>query len=371
MPLKNHRSRTDHVWPRRRDAVRAQRRRRSAGLSDRPLRIERHTSAIVWSRRGHCRRVRSPTNSKKATRRICAHARGRAATLAERWTRSKDRRHRSQPFVRCYVQLDIRLSGQPVLLPIPARSAAILEFTLGDPHEVLFTEGPRREVAHPCNVVGVQTYRRVQLSMRGQPRHVRRPVSTGRVSALLSVPVDTLTNRHFDGRDVCGAWVDDLGIGWAHRPRLRSASGTPTSACCCDALRRAHMRASRRRARCSSEKGNLRISGLVEQSGLSARQFERRFAAHVGMSPKRYARVVRFEAALNRKKQAPGLRWTEVAHELGYHDQMHMVHDFSLLAGATPSSRRAGGRRHRPERRRPRGRDRPAAGPRSIHPLLT
>jgi AraC-like DNA-binding protein len=56
------------------------------------------------------------------------------------------------------------------------------------------------------------------------------------------------------------------------------------------------------------------------------------------MSPKVYARVVRFEAALKRKKQAPGLRWTDVAHELGYHDQMHMVHDFALLAGATPST---------------------------------
>ena len=55
------------------------------------------------------------------------------------------------------------------------------------------------------------------------------------------------------------------------------------------------------------------------------------------MSRKLFARGVRFEAALKRKKQAPGLRWTDVAHELGYYDHMHMVHDFELLAGATPS----------------------------------
>ncbi len=244
-----------------------------------------------------------------------------------------------QPFVRCYVQLDIRLSGQPVLLPIPARSAAILEFTLGDPHEVLFTEGPRREVAHPCNVVGVQTYRRVQLSMRGHLDTFVVLFQPGGLSALLSVPVDTLTNRHFDGREVCGAWVDDLrnrlGASSSFAERVRHADH-------CLLQRRpapsAHEGVAAAARALLSEKGNLRISGLVEQSGLSARQFERRFAAHVGMSPKRYARVVRFEAALTRKKQAPGLRWTEVAHELGYHDQMHMVHDFLLLAGATPSS---------------------------------
>ena len=56
------------------------------------------------------------------------------------------------------------------------------------------------------------------------------------------------------------------------------------------------------------------------------------------MSPKLYARVVRFEAALKRKKQVPELRWTDVAHEVGYYDNMHMVHDFELLADATPSS---------------------------------
>ena len=71
-----------------------------------------------------------------------------------------------RPFVRGYVQLDIRLP-EPVILPIPARSASILEFTLGDPFRLLLTGHPRHEFAYPVNVVGVQTYRRVELSMRG------------------------------------------------------------------------------------------------------------------------------------------------------------------------------------------------------------
>jgi transcriptional regulator GlxA family with amidase domain len=84
--------------------------------------------------------------------------------------------------------------------------------------------------------------------------------------------------------------------------------------------------------------GCLRISDLAERAGLSIRQFERRFNSQIGMPPKVYARVVRFEAALKSKKRSPSLRWTDIALALGYHDHMHMVHDFQRLSGATPST---------------------------------
>jgi AraC-like DNA-binding protein len=35
---------------------------------------------------------------------------------------------------------------------------------------------------------------------------------------------------------------------------------------------------------------------------------------------------------------APDTRWTDVAHALGYHDQMHMVHDFNRLSGDSPTA---------------------------------
>jgi len=41
---------------------------------------------------------------------------------------------------------------------------------------------------------------------------------------------------------------------------------------------------------------------------------------------------------LRRKAAAPETRWTQVAHALGYHDQMHMVHDFNRLSGDSPTA---------------------------------
>ena len=67
------------------------------------------------------------------------------------------------------------------------------------------------------------------------------------------------------------------------------------------------------------------------------RQFERRFTQQVGMRPKLFARIARFEAALENKARFGSKSWTEVAHEYGYYDQMHMIHDFAEFTGGTPA----------------------------------
>jgi transcriptional regulator GlxA family with amidase domain len=80
------------------------------------------------------------------------------------------------------------------------------------------------------------------------------------------------------------------------------------------------------------------VSDLAHKAGFGIRQFERRFRYEIGIPPKLYTRIVRFEAALRRKAAAPETRWTDIAHALGYHDQMHMVHDFNGLSGDSPTA---------------------------------
>jgi AraC-like DNA-binding protein len=84
--------------------------------------------------------------------------------------------------------------------------------------------------------------------------------------------------------------------------------------------------------------GALRVDKAATSAAMSIRQFERRFIEQVGLPPKRYARIVRFDAALKAKMTAPRRPWTEIAHALGYHDQMHMVRDFQHFAGESPSA---------------------------------
>ena len=82
-----------------------------------------------------------------------------------------------------------------------------------------------------------------------------------------------------------------------------------------------------------SNHGGCRIDSLAHDTGLSIGSFQRMFKQRIGVSPKLYARIVRFESALKTKAACPHISWTTIAHEFGYHDHMHMIHDFEQFSG--------------------------------------
>lgn len=83
--------------------------------------------------------------------------------------------------------------------------------------------------------------------------------------------------------------------------------------------------------------GNITIEKLAADACVSVRQFERKVVERTGMSPKRYARLIRFCKAYHLKELHPEATWTRIAHMSGYYDQMHFIRDFKEFAGITPS----------------------------------
>ncbi len=73
-------------------------------------------------------------------------------------------------------------------------------------------------------------------------------------------------------------------------------------------------------------------------TGLSDRRLRSEFRAELGMSPKRYARLRRFESAVACVRSRSPRRLSDVAADLGYADQSHMTRDFAEFAGVTPGS---------------------------------
>lgn len=76
------------------------------------------------------------------------------------------------------------------------------------------------------------------------------------------------------------------------------------------------------------------VAATARALGLSERQFERRFAVRVGVSPKRFAKLQRFERAVELARAHASLG--EVAHAAGYYDQSHFIRDVRALVGAPP-----------------------------------
>ena len=83
--------------------------------------------------------------------------------------------------------------------------------------------------------------------------------------------------------------------------------------------------------------GVHRVSAMAKLSGLSPRQFERRFLAQVGVPPKLYARIIRFNAALDHKLRSPDHEWGRIANDYDFYDQMHLVHDCRAFTGESPA----------------------------------
>lgn len=83
------------------------------------------------------------------------------------------------------------------------------------------------------------------------------------------------------------------------------------------------------------------VGSVVRETGYSHRRFIALFLRAVGLTPKRYCRVVRFQGVLDRMAAAPDASLARVAVAAGYSDQSHFSREFRAFAGVTPGAYRA------------------------------
>ena len=78
------------------------------------------------------------------------------------------------------------------------------------------------------------------------------------------------------------------------------------------------------------------IARVTEASGLSPKRFVEHFKREVGLTPKRYCRVRRFQRVIAQTHRGRAIEWAQVAADCGYFDQAHLIHEFRSFAGITP-----------------------------------
>lgn len=76
---------------------------------------------------------------------------------------------------------------------------------------------------------------------------------------------------------------------------------------------------------------------LAREANMSQRRFIELFRDEVGMTPKLFCRVQRFQNAINWINQQAEVDWVDVALSHGYTDQSHFIHDFREFSGLKPS----------------------------------
>jgi len=79
------------------------------------------------------------------------------------------------------------------------------------------------------------------------------------------------------------------------------------------------------------------VDRMAKSACQSTRNFERLFKLRMGISPKFYLKVLRFENAFRMKNKAPHLDWLSIAISCGYYDYQHLARDYKELTEGTPN----------------------------------
>ena len=80
------------------------------------------------------------------------------------------------------------------------------------------------------------------------------------------------------------------------------------------------------------------IGEMIGKVGLSPRRFVQVFTEEVGVTPKLFCRIRRFQQVLRRIQKERRVEWVDVATDCGYYDQAHFIRDFRAFSGLNPSS---------------------------------
>jgi len=83
-------------------------------------------------------------------------------------------------------------------------------------------------------------------------------------------------------------------------------------------------------------KGLITVENLADYACLGTKQFKRRFTDFVGIKPKKFTRIVRFQHAIYSQQIKSVKNPTELAYKCGYYDQAHFTNEFKEFTGYTP-----------------------------------
>jgi len=225
-----------------------------------------------------------------------------------------------------------------VRVPLLARPLQFVEWYLDAPFGLIDWEtGVKTNPPGHVVAVGAMTRRQVDLALSGTFRVFTMQLLPTAIHRLTGLPMQELTDSAIDAKSLFGRDAAVI------LDRLRFARGFRECIGIAEALVTRRLAAVRPWDAVDNAATQIRLHGRADlavalrDSGLGARQFERRFLAAVGMPAATYLRVSRFYHALERKEREPQVRWADVAAEFGYYDQSHLARDAKALGGDAAS----------------------------------
>ncbi len=210
---------------------------------------------------------------------------------------------------------------------VPDASAHIL-FTRFAPDRSNQTPRTRLSVVGPRSIF-------LDVSQVGRLHTYAIRFRPGALGALLPISAGELLDRSVPLEDILGPAAVDLEARLMAAPNYRVALdrfGSWTGRLA-KGGRELDPRTSAVSRLVAARRGHLTVDAIARQVGVSSRRLRAVTRRDFGLAPKRLTRIVRSYAVLERTRRAS---WSTIACGAGFHDESHMIHDFTALFGETP-----------------------------------
>lgn len=231
--------------------------------------------------------------------------------------------------------------GANDVLPFKAyspRPEHCLIFLLRDKLNVSYLDSDKLLIHPKCTINGQHTI----VTNRYVPRDfwsLQIVLQPGALFRLTGIPSYELTNTFIDAEAVWGRDIRE-----AHE-QMSNTDDVDKSILIAEAFLEKIIRKSKRDLHGIDRVSQLilgqnkviSIDNLANQACLSPRQFHRKFSERMGVNPKVYDRIVRFEKAFRMKNACPDLDWLTIALHTGYYDYQHLVKDYKDFTKLTPA----------------------------------
>lgn len=183
----------------------------------------------------------------------------------------------------------------------------------------------------------------VVVRMRQEVEGLSVTLRPGAAAALLGVPAGEIAGQavHLDA-----LWQGDAGRllsrmaeapDDAARAALLQAALAQRLRDSGDERGRVHATATHAARLISASGGRQPLREVAAAVGVGERRLQQLFEAHVGLSPRTWARLARLHGCLRALRLQPAPAWADVALESGFYDQSHLVNEFRALCGVTPT----------------------------------
>jgi len=86
-----------------------------------------------------------------------------------------------------------------------------------------------------------------------------------------------------------------------------------------------------------SAKGNFAIHQLAQETGYSNRYLRKKFEEFIGLSPKFFSEIIRFQKSLSMVIDPTNYDYWDIISENGYYDQSHLISEFKKFSNLTPA----------------------------------